>query len=101
MNLGEVAINAPSTSNQTYTSQTNTNSNTTNNSNSIYNSLTFNNKVSKENRTALVIGNGNYINAGKLPNPVHDAEEMAKVFHKRRMHMNQIVILTMQLWQYL
>lgn len=78
MNLGEVAINAPSTSNQTYTSQTNTNSNTTNNSNSIYNSLTFNNKVSKENRTALVIGNGNYINAGKLPNPVHDAEEMAK-----------------------
>lgn len=72
MNIGEVKIKPSLTNNVLTTSNTNS-------QNSIYNSLTFTNTPSKENRTALVIGNGNYVSAGKLPNPVHDAEEMAKV----------------------
>lgn len=31
-----------------------------------------------EKRVALVVGNSAYVNAGQLPNPVHDAGEMAK-----------------------
>jgi Caspase domain len=34
-------------------------------------------KTNSKRRTALVIGNGNYQNVGKLPNPVNDAEDIA------------------------
>jgi len=40
---------------------------------------TFGANAQQENRVALVIGNGAYVNADQLRNPVNDAREMAKV----------------------
>ncbi|QQR97814.1 MAG: caspase family protein [Sphingobacteriales bacterium] len=102
MNLAEVEIKTTSTNTYTNTTtntpKTNTTtttnnnaSNNNNNQNSIYNSLSFNNSNSNESRTALVIGNGNYVSAGKLPNPAHDAEEMAKSLQACGFKVNMLV----------
>ncbi|MEZ4879357.1 MAG: caspase family protein [Chitinophagales bacterium] len=73
MNL---AIFTVSKEQSSYTNNSNNNVNY-NNSNSYKQEQSY--KTSdKGKRFALVVGNGNYAYAGQLPNPVHDAEEMAK-----------------------
>jgi hypothetical protein len=95
MNYAEVEIKVGTTNVTTTTTTSssvkNNNNVPTTNQNSIYNSLSFNPVNNVENRTALVIGNGNYVSAGKLPNPVHDAEEVSKALQACGFKVNLLI----------
>ena len=43
------------------------------------------------NRIALVIGNSNYLNAGKLNNPVNDANDIERILNKLNFNVNKII----------
>lgn len=104
MNYAEVEIKSattttttkPTTSTTTSTTKPNTSTTTSTATTkpTTTNSFTTNNNSSKESRTALVIGNGNYVSAGKLPNPAHDAEEMAKALQACGFKVNLLINAT-------
>lgn len=78
MNLGMLTIKKASTTTTTTTPSTKPNTVTNTTTTTTPNTISTTSFNTEGPRTALVIGNGNYVSAGTLPNPVHDAEEMAK-----------------------
>ena len=76
MNMGYVTVLGSISESTTKYTNTNSGSSTQ----TYLNSLMLPESSTSDNnpRVALVIGNGNYVSSGTLPNPVHDAEEMSK-----------------------